>query len=83
MVNMEFNRILPNARFNSRDTGRHSGKAELSVKQLPISKLPSDRNELIINAVPPDFIYARESRKNIFEGLIAAAASHEKNKFAP
>ena len=61
-----------------------SGPAELSVKQLPISKLPSDRNEPIINAVPPDLLHLRTRiAEKLFRGLIAAAGGHEKNKFAP
>ena len=56
----------------------------LSVKQLPISKLPVDRNEPIIEAVPPDILHARTriAEKHL-RGLIVAAGIHQKNKLAP
>ena len=64
--------------------GRLSGPATLAVKALPISKLPVDRNEPIIEAVPPDILHARTriAEKHL-RGLIIAAGKHEKNKFAP
>ena len=64
--------------------GRLRGKAEFSVKNHPVAKLPVNWNAPISHSVPVDILHLRSRiGEKKLKNLAAAAAVHEDNKFAP